>query len=107
MASRDPRLACEPTPCNARCVATYTDLTAANATCGSTYLDLLACGATKSADSWSCLTITLLNVSIPMPPTTPAPEGCGTQFTAFSAAIVGNLLTCGPALATRDAGGPG
>ena len=103
LASRDPRLSCEGTPCVASCVSTYTDLTAANATCGSTYLDLLACGATKSADSWGCLTI--LTVNIPMPPTTPAPEGCQTEATAFTLAILANATACGPVLTARDAGG--
>jgi hypothetical protein len=97
LASRNPRLACEPDPCADSCVTTYTELVAANAACGSGYLNLLACGATKPADSWSCLTI--LTVNIPVPPNTAEPDGCQTEFTAFSNVIIANFATCGAVLA--------
>jgi hypothetical protein len=91
-------LNCVPSPCADTCVTTYNDLVAANAICGSTYLALLTCGETKPADSWLCYTV--LTISTPVPPyDTGAPTGCQTEFTAFSAAIIANLATCGAVLA--------
>jgi hypothetical protein len=73
-------------------------LVAANAACGSTYQELLTCGATKPADSWTCYTSTLLSIDTPVPPSSAAPDGCATEYAAFLATVLANIVTCGPAL---------